>query len=416
MKLALLILAILIVLAAAQFDKSGVTDSRVLSYSIPGNLATEGRTHPVVLSLFLRVICESQHQYQIRGFAFATSVSHTFTSWFGGIFSMPPDAVLWTPQIQLRETFTGKRITLDVLPHQAFSERSKEGEPRLVMPFGLSGSLETASYALEVHIDDWDRFVYLPVGLTAMLQAPTNRHTVVLPPLHGLSAESAANLVSVNAIYHAKLGFNVMLYVAVPYMQAYAANRCIAQLQANKQLELIVWDAIPESQAHSYGHKPLCYSHALLSRWGSQDMLLMIDVDEFLAVPQVAGSIVQHVHKCISSHVGATVLRLDTVLSSNPDKPDRHWWNVSNTCGIDFMKDYGAISAYHIAEAGKSFVNSSNALAFAVHSGHTISGGIDVVEWDCLRLVHVVNLMRHRVDYEAEMQVWNDWKWVIDTV
>jgi len=58
MKLMLLILAIVTVLAAAQFDKAGVTDSRVLSYSIPGNMVTEGRTHPVVLSLFLRVICE----------------------------------------------------------------------------------------------------------------------------------------------------------------------------------------------------------------------------------------------------------------------------------------------------------------------------------------------------------------------
>ena len=408
MKMFLLLLAPVLAIAVAYHGAGVVSRSPVLSYSIPGNMVTQGGTHPVVLSVFIRIVCDSPHAYRVRAFAFATSVSHTYTSWFGGIFSMPPDAVAWTPRLQLRETFSGRVFDLELRPHQAFSEESRDGEPRVVMPYAFSGSFETAADALEVHVDDWDRFVHLPVGPSATLEAPSDTYTVVLPPIHGLSAESAANIVSVNANYHAKLGLKVMAYVAVPYMQAYTTNRCIAQLQAQNLLTLVVWDDIPESKAHTYGHKPLCYSHALLSRWGSLETLLMIDVDEFLAIPQATDNVGQHIRSCLCSNPGSIVLRCDTVMMTETTEPDRHSWNVSRTCGIDFMKDYGTIAAYHIVQAGKSFVNSSDTLAYAVHSGHVMAGENYVVEWDCLRILHIVNLMRHRIDFDASMQQMED--------
>ena len=413
MKLLLLLCVCLTVGAAVQYAQEGASSSPVLSYNIPGNMVTTEGTNPVVMYLFMRVVCDSRHQYRVQGFGFATSISHDYTSWEGGIFSMPPDAVEWAPLLQLRETFSGKTTHLKLSPHGAFTEVSKEGDPRLVMPYGFTGSFETTAHALELHVDNWDRFVYLPVSSDAKLDTPSNTFTVVLPPLHGMSEESAAIIIAVNANYHAKLGLSLIVYVAVPYAQAYAANHCISQLIATKQLTLVVWDDVPESAAHTYGHKPLCYSHAILSRWGSQDMLLMIDADEFLAVPTASGSTLQHIHSCIGSSTEATVSRCDTVMNSTRQEPDRLYWKMSRTCSIDFLKAYGAVSAYHIIEAGKTFVNSSAALAFAVHTGHVIAGNSDIVDFDCLRVIHIVNLMKHRIGLDESMQQFDEWKWVL---
>lgn len=74
---------------------SPVTETGILQFHLPGGIlnidddASTGK-HPVVLHVFLRIVQQRAAQYHLRGFAFASSVQDDFTSWGGGIFSMPP--------------------------------------------------------------------------------------------------------------------------------------------------------------------------------------------------------------------------------------------------------------------------------------------------------------------------------------
>lgn len=386
----------------------------VRAYHIPGTIKADVGRHAVLLHVFLRVFKESTHGYRLHGFAYASSVTDDYVSWGGGIFSMPPGAVGWVPQIQLRQPFSDKIFDMHVAEHGMHTEVSQDGSPRLVMPFTVNCSLETTESTLHLQVDDWDLYEFVNLSGSNNASPQTNKYTVVLPPIYGIAANKAAQLITVNVEYHLQLGFKSMVYVAPSYMQAYSRNPCIAQLQTQHKLQLIEWDAVSASRRHPYGHKPLIYSHALLASSGSNNMLLMIDVDEFLIVPKTAAGSVNHIQSCVGHYSQATVYRCDTTMNQTSQEPDMNLWGSSDTCAFDVLKQYGALGQCHIQAAGKSIANSSLVSAYAIHTGHVVSGVDFIVDAECLQVLHIVNLMSHRVDYSASMQHLNHWKWVFD--
>ena len=384
----------------------------VLTYHIPGTIKADIGRHAVLLHVFLRIVKESTRRYRLNGFLYASSVTDDYVSWGGGIFSMPPGAVGWRPDLRLQQSFSNKNFQIAVAEHGMHTEVSPTNEPRLVMPFTVKASFETTESTLQLRIDDWDMYEFLPLpsGIDAL--PASDDYTVVLPPLYGLAPDKAAQLIAVNARYHHELGLKSLVYVAPPYFQAYSKDPCIAQLQLQHRLQLVVWDLVPASLTHPYGHKPLVYSHALLSSWAS--MYLMIDVDEFLIVPKTAAGAEKHIRSCVGKFSQATAYRCDTVLNSTSLEPDVHLWGSSNTCSFDVLKQYGALGDCHILSAGKSFANSSHVSAYAIHTGHVASGNDSAIDAECLGVLHIVNLMSHRVDYSVAMKHVSHWKWIFD--
>ena len=384
----------------------------VAAYHVPGTIKADKGRHAVLFHLFLRVVKVSTHRYRLRGFGYASSVTDDYVSWGGGIFSMPPGAVGWRPQIQLHQSFSSKQVEVDVEEHGMHTEVSPENEPRLVMPFSLSCAFETAETTLQLQVDDWDMYEFVPLPGSVDDIPLQNEFQVVLPPLYGLPPDKAAQLIAVNVQYHHELGLKSLIYVAPPYVQAYSRNPCIAQLQTQHAVQLVMWDFVPASTRHPYGHKPLVYSHALLSSWGSGNVLLEIDVDEFLILPKTTAGSLKHIQSCVGNFSQAIVYRCDTVMPSIVRDPDMKLWTSNSTCSIDVLSQYGALGDCHVLAAGKSFANSSDVSAYAIHTGHVVRGEESAIDAKCLGVLHAVNLMSHRVDYSDKMQQVDHWKWV----
>ena len=409
------LVSLLWLLSKLNFVYAQVWTSPVVKHEIPGVIASPEVNDSVVLHVFTRVASMAPGKYEVRGFAFATSVPDTFTSWGGGIFSMPPSSVDWQVQLRLKETFRQRVFSMDVFDTSPYRERSPQNDPRMVMPFRFVGVVETDEAVLELHVNSWDRFSHLLLAPSTPLEPRTQRYTVVLPPVSGLPAATAAYLAATNAAYHVKLGLDVIVYASLPYLAAYTNNQCISKMQAQGRLSLILWDQIAASQSHSYGHKPLCYSHALLSKWGSEDSILMLDVDEFVILPSRSkGNIANYLTNCTQGASMATVSRCNTVLRSNDTRPDIALWDMADGCNIEMLERYGHVSLCHPPRAGKSIVSSSNVLGFAVHHGHVMTGYAVDVDKECMRVLHIVNLMKRRSEYSNRMHHWQEWKWVFD--
>lgn len=328
------------------------------------------------------------------------------------MYNVPAGAAAWIPQVHLHDPFVAQSSAIYIADHGMHREVSPQDEPRLVMPFSLSCSFHTTASVLQLRVDDWDSYEYLPLPVTAEAMTASNNVVVVLPPLYNVPPEDAAQLIAVNVQYHQALGLKSLVYVAPPYMQAYSGNPCIANMETHQQLRLVLWDMMPASIRHPYGYKPLVYSYALLSSWGTNDVLLMLDVDEFVIVPEAKSGPLVHIESCIAGLAQAVAYRCDTVLSSTQYEPDYSFWRTGGQCSFHVLSQYGAVADCHQMTAGKSFVNSSAVSAFAVHSGHVATGRESDIDPDCLSVLHVVNLLTHRVNFSHSLTKVQHWKWV----
>ena len=113
----------------------------------------------------------------------------------------------------------------------------------------------------ELHIESWNRYVYLPVT-SHKTAAPKERPTLslALPPLFGVDATKAAQIVAHNVLYHWRLGVGkAYVYVTHATVAAYLANSDLAGLVAKRRVVLLLFDAIPACQLQA----PCIFTHCL---------------------------------------------------------------------------------------------------------------------------------------------------------
>lgn len=309
---------------------------------------------------------------------------------------MPPAVVGWDVPIFLRSVSTGQIFNATVRDNQRHREHDQKGQTRLAMPVRFHGELPGAEDFYELHIEGWDRFVYLPAMQVPEAQRKSPELWVALPPLRGINTTVAATLLWHNVRYHTALGLKVTAYVLQPQLQAFHQHEHLQTYLAAKQLELVLWNDMSQCS-----HFPSCQhtmenSHAVLTAWGEQRLLAMLDIDEYLAFPANL-TIDTFMRTCVANNSQVVLSRYDVGCSGCKD--EAAVWATSNAT-VHPLSHYDVVIHALPQNNGKTIVKPNDVLGFAIHSGHTLRGSPELLflPTECGRVLHIKNMFKQRSD------------------
>lgn len=282
-------------------------------------------------------------------------------------------------------------------------EHDQKGETRLAMPVRLYGELPDADDYYELHVGNWDRFVYLSASEPEMLQQGLAPEVwIVLPPVTGIHNSHAATLLLHNVCYHVALGFKVTAYVLLPQLKDFLGDPNLQPYISSKQLELVLWDDISQCQHFLSCQHTLQSSHAALTAWGKQRLTLLMDLDEYVAFPSSV-TIRSFVDTCVAGNAIAVLPRYDIGCSQCTNEP-AIWLATSKAFDQDMLhplKLYDVVGTAYGSDNGKAIVNPDDVLGFAIHGGHRLQGTSSHLSEDCGRILHIPNMFRQRAKAEG---------------
>lgn len=267
---------------------------------------------------------------------------------------------------------------------------------QLPMLFRFYGELPDNDDFYELHIDGWDRFAYIATNkIETVHQKFSPEVWIVLPPLRlrfGLQSSDAATLLVHNVRYHVALGFKMTAYVLLPQLEAYRQHAELQQYILDKKLELVLWDDIPECQHFRSCQHTMETSHAALAAWGTNRLLMFLDIDEYVAFPTNI-TVRSFVDSCFAGNGQAVLPRFDVGCSQSQN--ESAFWFVSRGAQHP-LNHYDVIMRALPRNNGKTVADPTDVLGFAIHSGHSLRGNLAFLSVECGRILHVANMFAQR--------------------
>ena len=275
----------------------------------------------------------------------------------------------------------------------------------------------TSARVFALHLEGWDRYVWLDAETDFVSpRAPPTQWPVLsgfLPPMFDISPDLAATIIAHNVAYHLRLGFHKFyVYCTKAMLPSYAAHARLAALQRTQQVELVLFDALPQCRRRSGCYKPLASAHAVLGLWGSGEHVTIADPDELLALRpgQTLSAFMREV-----GNQPLVRLRRFNVICSNCVGEELDMWRLSEG-GPSPLLQYSTLTGHEPGSAGKCVVNPDLVHGFAIHTGSILAGGSSVeLAQEHAYFVHLINLFRNRVSHNPWDKEFSSWQWPLRT-
>lgn len=109
------------------------------------------------------------------------------------------------------------------------------------------------------------------------------------------------------------------------FLAAFLADERLKAFMRAGQLELVLWDHLDEcvGPPHMRCWQPIVHSHAILEAWGGSAYLLIIDNDEYFALPVPDTTLAGALEGCTED--GKPMAR-PNISCDRPARPDPHAW------------------------------------------------------------------------------------------
>ena len=307
---------------------------------------------------------------------------------------MPPAVVGWQVPMCLVSVTHGEVF----VSHVADNYKYREG-PGVAMPVRFHGQLPDVDDVYELHIGQWDRFVYVPStgeSLEHVEQGLPHEVELVMPPIRGISSAAAATLVFHNVRYHSALHIKVAAYVLLPQLQSFRQHAALQPYFDSHKLKLVLWNDFYECSHSVYCQHTLENSLATLDNWGASRLLVFADVDEYVAFPPDI-NVTSFVDTCFAGH-SQVMLSRHNIGCSQCTNESALWLDEASA---DHPLTHYDVTMSVDTGNGKSIVDPADVLGFAVHYGSSLHGKVahgDHLSRTCGRVLHIVNMFRHRAD------------------
>jgi len=367
----------------------------------------------VMLHIFIKGI-QTGDTIQLRGIIYAMGIKEEHFDKAGGAgeLSSHPAAIHWQPVVRLVGLLNRQQWSCTAASNFPFREKDREGNDRLLMPIRFNFTFESDEDAFELHVDNWNRFVYLSkIEFVKALHHPPKPVLMGIVPPISASPKQAAVIASHNAEYHLKLGM-AMIYVYAnnALYNSYLENPVLSKLQSEKKIVLVMWKNVPECIGHTKCNKIMVWSHMLLGLWGTGQHVLLTDVDEFLTLPP-SSTIDEFMDKCVGNSAEARLWRYNIVCEAcTGESDDFLLWTTPES---NPLKQYSSITEVHRLVSGKSVVYAEFVHGFAIHSGYRLEGVVRDVPTNCSRILHIENMFGKRIPHGVWNESFVEWQWIL---
>ena len=277
--------------------------------------------------------------------------------------------------------------------------------------FNITLPVKEAVY--QFFIEGWNRFAY--VDTSAFDHEPVLPHhtslACVLPAIFGIEPKKAAVMAAHHATYHLHLGFaRQYMYVTPHSMPAYLANPHITSMRSTGKVVLIPW-RIPECLSPlSSCTKAWMLAHIVLALWGSGEHIMLVDVDEVLALRKKT-SISRFMQHCVGDASIANFWRYNMVCDNcSASHTELDLW-TSET--MHPLKHYTTNTGFEPETAGKCIVNPEYVHGFGIHDGALLQGERKLVSMQCGCVIHLPNLFKQRHTPDEWNTTWAEWNWAV---
>ena len=144
------------------------------------------------------------------------------------------------------------------------------------------------------------------------------------------------------------------VYVTPPMLQHYQNHSQLAAWHHMKQVQFVVWDFLPVCIHKPACHKLLAFAHAVLAVWGTGQHLLIVDVDEYLALPP-GHKAAEFMTKCVADDMAVARLPRLNVICDDCQGPDLELWDATE--GLETLKHYSTGTSWEPRVSDKLVVD-----------------------------------------------------------
>ncbi len=253
--------------------------------------------------------------------------------------------------------------------------------------------------AFELGVRGWERGLIRLDSLLRSARLPQMEKPLQVyhlqSPLHGLLLQPAAFAAALESHlnYHMKLGFNgTVFYCREWQIDSIIDSDVVRYYLERGLLRIVRWDefSLPSIDSVKYEDQAYVYAHALLSFWGTNSRLLMVDLDEYLAHWEYS---TRNVHDLLTTGclapVGPCIRNKRLVVYSSPHKsplmphlgsgagnnvpqaPASFWFSAAT------WQDRITRLKYRVPETspeGKPFMDPNRVFAPFIHEGGICNG------------------------------------------
>ena len=323
-----------------------------------------------------------------------------------------------------------------------------------MVPFHLEASWDDTHHLpiMLMRVRDWRR--YLPLPLPDLLAEPApscaGRFYVTTIASPNLAPAAAARLIAWHTQAHIALGFSCEIaYLYRDHLDAVLADAAILQLVRRSQLCLVLVEGFLSRYTLSSDDIKLglgsnfidgsdvdkqldivnsdnveIHSHVLLAARRKNAWLLIIDLDEYLAINAVA-NVIDLFPRCFqenSAEIEVVTAFCKTCKDANLGRELPIWMNSSDTA-LHPLHNYQQKKSLRFGERHhffqvKSLVRPDEIVAFEIHVGTLKDGGsplgVDVANQCGIFILHVKNMHGTRNSIDPDPDIKNEWRWMLD--